>query len=167
MTGNPPDNYSRLQIGLHWIIAALILLQFLAHDGIEHVWDAYEDGEAADAGDLPLAYLHVATGVSILLLAILRIFVRLNRGAPPLPQDHPPVLKFVAHANHFLLYAFLIAMPLTGATAWFFGVEDAAEIHEVGKTLLLILVVLHIAGGLAEHFFFRTNVLRRMLGLTG
>jgi len=167
MTGNSPDRYSRLQISLHWIIAALILLQFLAHDGIEHVWDAYEDGEAVATGDLPLAYLHVATGVSILLLVILRIYVRLTRGAPPLPEDHPAVLKFVAHANHFLLYAFLIAMPLTGATAWFLGVEDAAEIHEAGKTLLLILVTLHIAGGLAEHFFFRTNVLRRMLGLAG
>ncbi|RUT83529.1 cytochrome b, partial [Mesorhizobium sp. USDA-HM6] len=30
-------SYSKIQIWLHWGIAALILIQFLAHDGMEHV----------------------------------------------------------------------------------------------------------------------------------
>ena len=134
------------------------------HDGMADAWDAFEDGEAVEIG--PLVIVHIAIGVSILIFALWRIGLRWKRGAPPLPDDHPRILTLVAHANHYALYALLVAMPLTGATAWFLGVEEAAEIHEAGKTALLILVGLHIAGALAEHFVLRSNVLRRMLGLT-
>jgi cytochrome b561 len=158
-----PADYSKTQIVLHWTVAALIIVQLLLHDGMEHAWDTYEDTGTTEIG--PLVVLHIAVGVSILLLAIWRISLRVTRGAPPLPEDHPALLKFVAHANHYLLYALLIAMPLAGASAWFFGIEAAADIHELGKNLLLILVGLHIAGGLAEHFILKSNVLRRMLGL--
>ena len=135
----------------------------LLHDGIEEAWDVYEETGATVVG--PLAVLHIVTGVSILVLALWRIGIRLTRGAPPLPPDHPAAVKFAAHATHYLLYALLIAMPLAGASAWFLGIEGAADIHELGKNLLLIVVGLHIAGGLAEHFVLKSNVLRRMLGL--
>lgn len=163
MTERPAQGYLKTQIVLHWTVAALVILQFLAHEGMEHAWDAYEDGEPVTAG--PLVGLHIATGVTILLLALWRIGLRVRYGAPGLPDNHPAVLKLIAHANHYLLYAFLIGMPLTGASAWFFGIEGAADIHSTGRTILLLLVLLHVAGALAEHFVFRTDVLRRMLGL--
>ena len=163
MESRKPADYSAMQIALHWTVAVLVIFQVLLHDGMEEAWDAYEDGEPVVVG-LPVI-LHIVVGVTILALAIWRIGLRMRRGAPPLPEDHPAALKLVADANHYLLYALLILMPLTGASAWFLGIEDAAELHELGKTLLLILVGLHIAGGLAEHFVLKTNVLRRMLGL--
>lgn len=157
-----PSRYKTAQIVLHWTVAALIIVQVLLHDGMEDAWKAYEDGEAVAYG--PLVILHIAIGVSVLLLALWRIALRVRHGAPPLPESHPAALKFIAHANHYLLYALLIGMPLTGASAWFLGVEAAAEIHENGKNLLLFLVAFHVAGALVEHFILRSNVLRRMLG---
>ena len=54
-------------------------------------------------------------------------------------------------------------MPLTGAVAWFGGFEISAEIHELGRLILIPLILLHIAGGLAEHFVFRNDTLMRMV----
>jgi len=161
---NPP-NYSRTQIILHWTVAVLVIMQFLLHDGVEHVWDAYEDGIAPPQGDIPLAYLHVATGATILILALWRLYLRLTRGAPPLPEQHHPLLKAVARITHYLLYALIIGLPVLGASAWFLGIEAAAELHAALTPVLFWTALVHIAGGLAEHFIFRTNVLKRMLGI--
>jgi cytochrome b561 len=155
MESREPANYSTTQIALHWTVAALVILQVLLHDGMENAWDAYEDGEPVIVG--PLVVAHIAIGVTILALALWRIGLRLTRGRPPLPDDHPAALKIVAHANHYLLYALLILMPLTGASAWFLGIEDAADIHELGKTLLLILVGFHIVGGMFFAEFWRAR----------
>jgi cytochrome b561 len=144
-------------------VAALVILQVLFHDAMADYWDAVE----ADGAPVPGfgVILHVVFGVTILVLALWRIALRRKHGAPPLPDSHPAVLKIVAHANHYLLYALLVAMPLTGASAFFLGIEDAADIHEAGRTLLLILVGFHVLGALVEHFVMKSNVLRRMLGL--
>ncbi|TGT21759.1 cytochrome b, partial [Mesorhizobium sp. M4B.F.Ca.ET.172.01.1.1] len=40
MAGSPVSSYSKTQVWLHWSIAALILIQFVAHDGMQHVWRA-------------------------------------------------------------------------------------------------------------------------------
>lgn len=157
------DGYSGLQIGLHWIIAALVVLQVLNNGGMQEAWNAYEDGEAAPEGVVGWAWSHALTGATILMLALVRVYVRLTRGAPPVHRDKPELLVWIAYATHFVLYGFIILMPLTGALAWFFGVDASAEVHETGKLLLIPLVALHAIGGLTEHFYFRNDTLRRML----
>lgn len=158
-----PQSYSGLQIGLHWTIAALVIFQLLVNEGMSEAWDAKEDGESVGAY-LSWAYLHIAVGVTVLLLAILRVIVRLRRGAPPVHRDKPLPLVWLAYATHLLLYGFILGMPLSGALAWFGGIEDSADLHELGKTLLLPLLAMHVAGALAEHFYFRNDTLMRMLG---
>ena len=54
-------------------------------------------------------------------------------------------------------------MPLTGALAWFFGIELSATLHETGRLLLIPTIGFHVLGGLAEHFVFRNDSLVRML----
>ena len=157
------DGYSGLQIALHWIIAALVVTQLLNNDGMQEAWNAYEDGAPAPEGVLGWAWFHALTGATILVLALVRLYVRLTRGAPPVHRDKPQALVWLAYATHFVLYGFIIAMPLTGALAWFFGVEASAEVHEVGRLVLIPLVVLHAIGGLTEHFWFRNDALMRML----
>jgi cytochrome b561 len=162
-TSSTRRGYSFLQIALHWTIAALVLFQLLFHDGMEETWDALEDGERAAAADEAGAMLHIAVGASILVLALVRIVVRLTRGAPPVPPQHPLPLRLVASATHAALYGFLFLQPLAGAAAWFLGIEAAAEVHALGPYIIIPLVALHAAGALAEHFVFRTDVLKRML----
>ena len=63
---------------------------------------------------LTLVSIHKPLGIAILVLVVIRLAVRLLRGAPPLPADLPEPLKLAAHLSHYLLYALLIAMPLIG-----------------------------------------------------
>jgi cytochrome b561 len=160
-----PDRkgYSLLQIVLHWTIAVLVLVQLIFNEGMEEAWDAREDGDRTAAADEAGALLHIVVGASILILALIRLAIRMIRGAPPVPRQHPMPLRFVASATHVALYGFIILQPLLGASAWFLGIEEAAEIHELGPYIIIPLVTLHAAGALAEHFVFRTDVLKRML----
>jgi len=42
-----PKGYSALQIGLHWTVAALVLLQFVSSSSIDMSWRAYVRHSAA------------------------------------------------------------------------------------------------------------------------
>lgn len=156
--------YSKAQIRLHWIVAVLVGLQFLFHDGIS---DAFEDGiETAGAGGLVLtgpATAHVAAGGLILLLAVVRLLLRQGRGAPPPPEGDPGWQKAAAAGTHLALYALLLAIPVTGAVAWGGASEGAADVHEALTTALLVLVAAHILGALYGQFLQRTGILRRMV----
>ena len=109
------------------------------------------------------AVLHIAVGSTILLLAIVRLFIRRTRGVPAAHPDNPALVNWLGQATHFLLYGFLFLMPVTGLVAWFGGVELSAELHELGRLVLIPAIGLHALGGLAEHFVFRNDSLRRML----
>ena len=155
--------YSGPQIALHWTIAALVIVQFVLHDGILATFRAQRGGAAASDSELLLADLHIACGIAIFLLALVRAFVRLKRGAPPPPEDEHILLRLAARAAHFALYAVILLMPVTGGLAWFGGIETMAAVHGAGKPVILGLVVLHIGGALYQHFVAKTDVLRRML----
>ena len=105
--------------------------------------------------------------VTILVLAIIRLAIRLTRGAPPAHRDKHAILIWIGYATHFALYGFIFLMPFTGALAWFFGIELSAEIHEIGRLILIPTIGLHILGGLAEHFVFKNDSLLRMLRPAG
>ena len=155
--------YSPMQVALHWIVVVLVVFQFLAHDGIETSWRAFVRGDdAADADATILAYLHIAAGLLIFLLALVRIYLRITRGAPPPPVDEPRLLQITAEAVHGAIYLLLFLLPVSGLVAWFLGVEAAGDVHELLKNLLLGAIVLHIAGALFQHFVRRSDVLMRM-----
>lgn len=163
MAKDKPTGYTNLQIVLHWAVAVLVIFQLVIHEGMEHAFDAVEDGAAVAGGDALMANVHVAVGLTIFALAVWRVFVRVRHGVPPLPEGEHPALKIAANWTHFLLYALILGMPVSGAVAWFFRVEIAAEVHEAAKTAMIALVLLHTAAALAQHFFFKTDVLTRML----
>ncbi|MFM7444765.1 MAG: cytochrome b/b6 domain-containing protein, partial [Tabrizicola sp.] len=68
--------YSGLQIGLHWLIAILIVAAWFTGEGAGEAMEVVEDG--GTAGFVP----HVAVGLAILALVVVRVLVRLGRGAP-------------------------------------------------------------------------------------
>jgi cytochrome b561 len=63
---------------------------------------------------LTLVNIHKPLGILILILALIRLVVRLRYGAPPLPLDLPEPMKLAAYLSHYALYALMIAMPLIG-----------------------------------------------------
>ena len=107
------QSFSPLQRLLHWVMAACILaMLFIGVGMVSTVMPKY----------LPLVSIHESLGVSILVLALIRLVLRLYRGAPPLPADLPEPMKLAAHMSHYALYALMIGMPLLG---W--GMLSAAE----------------------------------------
>lgn len=155
--------YSRLQISLHWIIAALIAVQILYHDPMEEAWDAVRDGLAVPASVSFGVTVHVIVGVSVLLLALLRLGVRFTLGAPSLPAEEPAPLRLAANATHVVLYVLMVAVPLGGLAAWVGGVVPAAGVHGLAANILFWLVVLHILGALYQRFVLKSDVLTRMV----
>jgi cytochrome b561 len=63
---------------------------------------------------LTLVSIHKSLGVAILVLALIRLAVRLRYRAPSLPADLPEPMKLVAYLSHYALYALMIGMPLIG-----------------------------------------------------
>ena len=155
--------YSLTQIVLHWIIAALIVAQVLLHEGMEVAYRFEHGGPAPSESESLLATVHIACGIAVFVLALVRVVLRVRRGAPPPPKQEHAILKLVAKATHFAFYAVILLMPFTGALAWFAGVEAAATIHGIGLPVILGLVFLHIVGALYHHFILKTDVLRRIL----
>lgn len=156
-----PKTYSRLQIVLHWTVAALIIFQLFVNEGMQHAFSERLDGENTE--EVVGAIVHIGVGMTILVLATVRLIIRMIRGVPQAHPDTPAILRWLGVAVHVLLYGFIFVMPLTGALAWFFGLEGAAELHEIGRLILIPAIGLHILGALGEHFVFRNDTLRRML----
>ena len=90
---------------LHWLMAVCILaMLFIGVGMVSTVMPKY----------LQLVSIHKSLGIAILLLALVRLMVRLRYGAPPLPADLPEPMKLAAHLSHYALYALMIGMPLIG-----------------------------------------------------
>lgn len=156
-----PDGYSRLQITLHWLIAALIVIQLTVNADMQEAF-----AQRLATGALPPdsgAIFHMVIGITILALALLRLVIRLVRGVPEAPKDNSPLINLLSHATHLLLYGFMVLMPLTGALAWFFGIEWSATLHELGRLVLIPAIFLHVAGVVVEELVLRNPILRRML----
>lgn len=156
-----PKSYSRTQIGLHWVIAIVIVAQFVLHDPIVTAWEVTSKGETAEIG--VLVWTHVLGGLAILALAVWRLVLRIKRGVPALPEKEAPLLKGMAHLTHWSLYALMLILPITGSLAWFGSNETADFIHTSLKLPLLALVLLHFAGALFQQFVLRTGLISRMM----
>ncbi|MDR5733895.1 cytochrome b [Caballeronia sp. LZ025] len=105
--------FSLLQRALHWIMAVCILaMLFIGVGMVSTVKPDY----------LTLVSIHKPLGIVILILGLIRLAVRIVRGAPPLPADMPEPMKLAAHLSHYAFYALMIALPLIG-----YGMLSAAD----------------------------------------
>jgi cytochrome b561 len=97
--------FTVLQRLLHWLMAACILAMFFIGVGmVSTITPKY----------VALLVTHKTLGITILVLALIRLGVRARYGAPPLPADLPEPMKLAAHLSHYALYALMIGMPLIG-----------------------------------------------------
>ena len=153
--------YNRTQIILHWVIAALVVFQFVGNEAIVETYELINKGQ--EPAIPVLARAHVFLGVLTLLLAIWRVYLRVTRGAPDLPAEESAALKMVAKITHLALYGAIFIMPLSGIGAWFGGQEIAATVHTTFKFVFLISIALHVVGALYQQFILKTGLLKRMM----
>jgi cytochrome b561 len=151
------SGYSGLQIGLHWANAILIPLAWFSSDGAEEAWEAIEDGATA-----PSFVPHVAFGMAILALVVLRLIVRLRRGVPEAPGIPGSLQVRVADWGHRLIYLLMIAVPLGGMSIWFGGMDNG-DIHGFFANVLMIVVLGHAVMSLYHHYVLKDGLIRRMM----
>ena len=170
--------YDRVAQGLHWLVVGLVAIVI----GLGLAMTAAPRGSVLRE---TLLLLHRSVGLTILAAMLLRLGWRLGHPPPPLPASVAPFERAAAHANHYLLYAILIAMPLAGyvnaAAAGhrvsFFGfvaippllsengrlAQQAIAAHLVGQYLVYLFIALHVAGALYHLAVKRDTVFARML----
>jgi cytochrome b561 len=154
--------YTRTQVILHWLIVALVALQWLTHDAMEEAFEPLEDGVAGFLGFNIGSRVHLVGGVAVLLLVVLRFGLRLRRGTPPLPPELTAPLAWLARAVDWAFYAVLVLLPVSGLAAVLVNV-DASDPHGLLFNLLAVLIVLHLAGVLFHSVVLRDGLIRRML----
>jgi cytochrome b561 len=171
------QRYGPIAQGLHWLVAALVLLMF----GLG--W--YMVRLPLSQQKFDLYQLHKWFGITIFALAALRLLWRLHRPAPPLPASMPAWERTAARISHVLLYALLFVQPVIGflqsnaanfpVVLW--GVlplppligpdeplsDTLLHLHHFGAFLFVLLVLVHVAAALRHHFLLQDDVLRRML----
>ena len=171
------SKYSKPAIFFHWITVILIVLGFSL--------GLYMVNLKLSPEKLQLYSRHKWIGITVLLIAVLRLAWRATHPAPPLPTTIPKWQRSAAESVHVVLYILIFAIPLSGwmfssasgFSVKYFGVIPlpdlvskskllAAQMQIVHQTLawgLAAIVGLHVAAALKHHFFDRDDVLIRML----
>jgi cytochrome b561 len=107
---NTELRYGTVAMTLHWLIAAFILINLFGGYYFNEILDKHDPIRAG------FVQFHRSIGMTVLVLSLARLAWRLTGPVPPLPADESPVRKVAAHVSHFLLYFFMIAIPLAGWT---------------------------------------------------
>ncbi len=168
--------YSTPAIVLHWLAALLIFVAFPL--------GVYMHELPLSPGKLKLYSYHKWIGITLLMLAALRVTWRLTHTPPPLPADMAAWQRRASAIVHGLLYVLMIAIPLSGwlmssakgfQTVWFgvLPLPDLVEknrelgdllagVHQALNFTLLALVIMHVGAALQHHFIERRPFLQRM-----
>ena len=163
----------------HWIVAAMVLGLFAHGLWMEVLPEEQERFQL---------WLHVAVGITLLLIAAAGFVWWLLNVVPAEPAGSPAWRRNGARLMHWGLYALIFAVTLTGWALTgtlrapvgidLFGVinvpqllapgsayhELLEEAHELLANVLIALVAVHVAAALYHHFIVRDGVLLRMLG---
>ncbi len=177
LIGNTTERFGAVSKTLHWLTLVLLIAAFtLAVSMVNMPFSPRK---------LEFYSWHKWVGVTIFLVAVIRLAWRLANPVPRQPDGLPQWQRRLAAMSHAALYAVLIVMPITG---WImssalnlpvvylglvpipspFGVDRALGetmkiVHLSLAVLLLALVSIHVLAALYHHFVRRDDVLRRML----
>jgi len=179
-TGAVAVRYKSVVVWIHWITAIFVLTQIYV--GFKfHRFLPKGSPERMDA----FAW-HKTIGALILILALVRLAVRLMNPPPPFPADLPKWERLLAVWNHRIFYFLLIALPLTGLAAvsgraegglvalrWGLELpaipglgpdsgEGIGEVHAALVYCTIALLVLHVGAALKQQFFGPRDVSGRM-----
>ena len=176
MQPSSSDRYDRVAVALHWVIAALVIGQFVFGWWMQGI-AKQPPGPRVDAFNL-----HKSIGLVILALMAVRVLWRAGHRPPALPPL-PAWQRRAAQLTHFGLYLLLILLPLSGylgsvysgypvkffgATLPAWGARNAwlkdffSAVHLGSSFALAGLLLLHVAAALKHALVDRDGLLARM-----
>ena len=165
--------YHPLLVSLHWFMAVLIIMSL--------VFGKFVLGNISNADPAKLQPLmgHMAFGITMGVLLIIRFVTRQVTKKPPHAITKNAVLDKIGAATHLIFYLLLAIMVTSGIgmamndnlfPIVFGGVGELpqefaampATVHGITSTLLVALVLLHVAAALYHQFVLRDSLFRRM-----
>ena len=177
---NTTSTWGSVSKALHWLIVLMIINQWVIAERAE---------DLTGFAKFKALNWHKWFGMTVLMLAIIRLAWRLMNPVPDLTAETRPWERHLAKVSHFLLYLLIFAMPLSGwlmSSAKAYGVswfnlfqfpnlvakndqlyEFMKDLHHTLFAVLVVVALLHVAGALKHHFVDRNHVLRRMLPFGG
>ena len=102
-----------------------------------------DDDSIADRLSDPLVTVHVVLGLTILLLAVLRMTWRTIDGLPPWAEELSHRERAVTHVNERVMLAMLVLMPLTGI-AVLLGDDDLLALHVTAHVVFFATLAVHL-----------------------
>jgi cytochrome b561 len=169
------SRYHPLLVTLHWFLAVLIVAA-LGLGALVMVKIPNSDPMKLEA-----LRSHMMGGALILLLMLVRLFVRTRTTHPDRASAGNPMLDRLAWISHRWLYIAVLGMAGSGivmaiqaglpaivfgsggalpADFWVFPVRSA---HYLVSRLLMGLIALHVAGALYHTLILKDGLLKRML----
>lgn len=174
---NTETAYGAVSQGFHWLVVALIIVQFVWAWRIDEV-DGLRDR-------LELVTQHKTIGMTILAIAVLRLLWRMFNRPPALPDHMPRWERIAALAGHWILYGLIFAIPLSGwayssaagyGDYWWGPIDFPSivakgedlealfeDLHEWLTDALAIVAIGHALAALRHHFWLKDDVMKRML----
>ena len=101
------QRYTVVAVVLHWLIALAILTMLAS--GLTMAY-----GDLQGPFKFQLYQWHKSLGVIVLWLVLIRLAWRLTHKPPALPAAIPHWEQVGAHIGHWLIYAAILVMPLSG-----------------------------------------------------
>jgi len=109
-TLSSPMSYTRTAKILHWLVAVFILTNLAIGLRMEY-FPGYKHTSPEWNG---IFFWHGSIGALVLWLAVARLIWRAGHRPPTLPSSVPVWQVGAAHGVHALLYAAMLALPLSG-----------------------------------------------------
>ena len=171
------ERYSATAIILHWVMAILLICMF----GLG--WYMVDLPKGSEERSWFFA-LHKSIGLTIALLALMRLFWRFTHVPPALPESITNFKQQLAGLTHWLLYVAMFIQPVSGyISSSFSGYktkiwglplphwgwkspvlnEIFTDIHVASSVILVCLIVIHLCGVLVHVYQGEASILRRMI----
>ena len=169
------SRYHPLLVTLHWVLAVLIIAQLtLGFFGLAAT-------PHSDPQKIGILRVHMAGGMLILGLMVIRFIVRMRTSRPADATTGHPVLDRIAPISHYGFYVLVLLMVGSGfATAILAGLGEIVfgpsgaplprtltiyptfVAHVFFAALLVGLIVLHVLAALYRQFVRKDGLFRRM-----
>tara|TARA_B100000900_G_scaffold366725_1_gene342757 strand:- start:298 stop:825 length:528 start_codon:yes stop_codon:yes gene_type:complete len=171
---NTLTEYGFISKILHWVSAMLLLVQIPLGFYLVDM----EFGPER----LSIENIHVAIGLSLFYLVILRLLYKIFNPTPKLQPSIFKGQKFLAKMNHVLLYVTIISITSSGILKKLFNGETLIiffseikiqenfelselfyDVHVFSNYLIIALIIIHIMAVFIHKLFFNDNLLKKIL----
>lgn len=161
-----PARYSPLWVTLHWLTVLLVFV--LLYLGFSSVFSP------ATVKPVFLRW-HMPLGTTVLLLTLIRLFVRARTPRPEPARSGSAFLDKAAEGVHHLLYLLLFVIPITGLLLSFrynlppavfegapFPTSLRPFLHGLLNFLFIFVILIHILAALYHQFVRKDHLIGRM-----